>query len=156
MKTNQKLSFTLDSYFPQSLVILGVFGIAGSLALIVVGKIFFGIVLIVISLPLSFTKRGTSINPGNKTIQEFTSIVGIKFGKDESYNDLKMLKLKERRVSQTMSSRGSVSTIRYTIYNAYLITDERSLLLTGDKRKSRISNKMEQAAKVLSIPFEVE
>ena len=155
MEPERNLKFTLDSYFPPNFIFLGLFGVGIGITLAVIGKAVFGIIIILFSIPFSFTKRGTRINPVNKTISEFTSIAGIELGDDKPYEQLVKIKLKKEGYSQTMNSRGSSTTIRYTTYNAYLITDKESILLTGNKNRSKIAQKMESVAKRLGLELEI-
>ncbi len=58
-------------------------------------------------------------------------------GKPQKYSELKSLLVKANEISQVLNSRGSTTTIRYTIYNAYLFYDNQSVLLTGHKNKDK-------------------
>ena len=54
-----------------------------------------------------------------------------------------------------MNSRGSSTTIRYEVYNAYLVTDQETLLLTSHKNQGRVLRKIETVADQLHLPFEI-
>jgi len=150
------MKFYQGSYFPTNFTYLGYLGLPSSVVIYFVGNPFFALLIVLLSFAFAFTKIGISINPATKSIQEFTDFLGIKWGKYERYKELKTLRLKEEQFYQTLNSRGSTTTIEYTLYNAYLITDNESILLMGDKNKEKIVTKMEKVSKLLAIPFEVQ
>ena len=155
-RKSQILSFKRGYYFPDNFIFLGIAGAGAGVVLLVIGKPWVvGAVLILLSLPLSFTYRGISLDPANKTIKEFIGIFGLEFGKKRPYDQLVKLVLKKERRSQTMNSRGSSTTIRYEVYNAYLVADTETLLLTGSKNQARVMRKMEAVANQLHLPFEI-
>ncbi|MCF6352648.1 MAG: hypothetical protein L3J06_06525 [Cyclobacteriaceae bacterium] len=54
-----------------------------------------------------------------------------------------------------LNSRGSSTTLYYTIFNAYLFYDDASILLTGHKKKGEIVGRMKIVAQNFGIEFEV-
>ncbi len=149
------MHFNQGSYFPANFTYLGYVGlVAGSVSMLT-GNVVLGLPILLISLGLSFTNVGCSIDTEKKTISDYVSVLGLKFGSAQPYNELKKLIVKQNEVSQVMNSRGSSTTLHYTIYNAYLFYDGDSVLLTDDKKQERIEGKMKLVAEELSIPFEV-
>ena len=131
-----KYSFKLDSCFPPNFYALGIFGIIAGLTMIFYfDSNLYGVILLLISLPFCFTSKGVRINLKNKTIKTFTSVVGIEFGNSSPYRQLKELRLKSERISQTMNSRGSSTTLRYTEYTIVLITDSDRYDLDSAKKR---------------------
>jgi len=149
------MHFDQGSYFPANFTYLGyVCLVAGSVSMLI-GNIVAGLPILLIALGLSFTRMGCSIEKEKKTISDYVSVLGLKFGSHQSYKELKKLIVKQSKESQVMNSRGSSTTLHYTIYNAYLFYDGDSVLLTDDKKQERIEAKMKLVAEELSIPFEV-
>ncbi len=156
MSDSKPLSFKIESTFPLNFILVGLVGIAGGLVLTLEGPIVIGIPVLLISAAVVTTQRGTSINTEKRFIKRFTSVLGLKVGKKESYDNIHELRIKEQKMSQTMNSRGSSTTIRYTMYNAYLITDDDSILLGGNKKKDKVVKRMTKAADNLGVPLVVE
>lgn len=129
------MKFYQGSYFPPNFKYIGYLGLFGSVVLTLVGNVVVGIPVLLMALGLSFTMLGCNIDIKSKTITDFISVLGIVFGQAEKYSELKKILLKENEISQVLNSRGSSTTLRYTIYNAYLFYDDGSVLLTGDKNK---------------------
>ncbi len=154
-RKNKVLSFTRGAYFPDNFIFLGAAGAGAGLLLFALGKPWAGAILLLLSLPLTFTRQGISLDPVNKTIKEFTGLFGLELGKKRPYDQLIKLVLKKERRSQTMNSRGSSTTIRYEVYNAYLITDRETLLLTSHKNQGRVMRKIETVADQLHLPLEI-
>ena len=149
------MNFYQGSYFPPNFKYLGYIGLIGGIVLLFIGNIVAGLPVFIIAIVLSFTRVGCKVDTNNKTISEFTSLAGILLGKPEKYNDLKKLLVRPNEISQVLNSRGSSTTLHYTIYNSYLFYDNQSVLLTGDKNKEKIEAKMAAVAKELSIPLEI-
>ena len=149
------MHFDQGSYFPSNFTYLGYVGLVAGSVFMLIGNVVLGLPILLISLGLSFTKMGCSIDKENKTMSDYVSVVGLKFGSPQPFQKLMKLIVKQNEVSQVMNSRGSSTTLHYTIYNAYLFYDNNSILLTGDKRKERIEAKMKLVAEELSIPLEI-
>ncbi len=143
--------FLSSSYFPPNFKYVGYIGLIGGIVLLLIGNVVADPPILFIALVLSFTRIGCKIEVKSKTITDFTSIVGLELGKPQKYQELKKLVLKPNEISQVLNSRGSSTTLRYTIYNAYLFYDDQSILLTRDKNK----DKMAAVAKELYIPLDV-
>ena len=148
--------FTVDSYFPTNFVMLGVVSLVGGIILILMTLFPLGLPLVAIGIVLVTTRKGTLINQSTKTIKEFIRIGGFIFGDDLRYETLHYILVREENYSQTMSSRGSTSTVRYTKYNAYLLLDDDSILLTGGSKQDKVVDKMTAAAKELGIDIRIE
>ncbi len=148
------MNFNQDSYFPPSFTYLGYIGLVVGSVSMLVGNIVAGLPILLVSLGLVDTKIGCRVDTKTKTITDYVSILGLVFGTPFAYTELKKLVLKPNKISQVLNSRGSSTTLHYTIYNAYLFYDDGSILLTGDKRKERTEAKMKLVAEEFSIPFE--
>ena len=120
-----------------------------------IGNIVAGPPVLLIGLGLSFTMVGCKVDVKNKTITNFTSIVGVIIGDPEPYAVLKKLLVKPNEISQVLNSRGSSTTLHYTVYNAYLFYDNETVLLKGHKNKEKIAAKMKLVAKEFEVPLEV-
>jgi len=149
------MHFDQGSYFPANFTYLGYVSLVAGSVFMLTGNIVLGLPILLIALGLSFTSVGCSIDIEQKTISDYVSVLGLKFGSPQSYKELKKLIVKESQESQVMSSRGSSTTLHYTIYNAYLFYDDDSVFLTDDKKQERIEAQMKLVAEELSIPFEV-
>ncbi len=149
------MKFYQGSYFPPNFKYLGYIGLVAGVVLSLIGNIIAGIPILLVALVVSFTMIGCRVDVTNKTITNFTSVLGITLGKPENYKELKNIFVKPNEISQVLNARGSSTTLRYTIYNAYLFYDNQSILLTGDKNKARIITKMESVAKEFSVPLEI-
>ena len=149
------MKFYQESYFPPNFKYVGYMGLIGGVVLMLIGNIVAGPPVLFIGLGLSFTMVGCKVDVKNKTITNFTSVVGVIIGDPESYTMLKKLLVKPVEISQVLNSRGSSTTLHFTVYNAYLFYDEESVLLTGNKNKDKIAAKMKLVAKALDVPLEV-
>lgn len=149
------MNFYQGSYFPLNFKYVGYIGLIGGVVLTLIGNLIAGLPVLFIAIGLSFTRIGCRVDIENNSITEFTSVVGVIIGKPENYSELKSLLVKPNEISQVLNSRGSTSTIRYTIYNAYLHYDDQSVLLTGNKNKDKIVTKMEIVAKEFGVPLEI-
>lgn len=149
------MKFYQVPYFPPNFKYLGYMGLIGGTVLLLIGNIIAGPPVLLVAIVLSFTRVGCKVDTTHKTITEFTSLLGIIVGKPEKYQALKKLMVKANEISQVLNSRGSSTTLHYTIYNAYLFYDNQSVLLKGGKNKEKIVSKMASVAKALAIPFEV-
>lgn len=147
------MKFYQGLYFPTNFVYLGYLGLPSSVILYFVGNPFFALLILLFSFALAFTKTGVHINSANKTTQEFTYFLGLKWGKAIPYKELKEILLKKEHFSQTLNARGSTTTIEFTLYNAYLVTNHHTILLTGHKNKNKVLAKMESAASHLMVPL---
>lgn len=129
-------------------------GLIGGVVLTLIGNLTAGLPVLVVGLGLSFTMVGCKVDLKKKTITNFTSIIGVIIGDPESYTTLKKLLIKPNEISQVLNSRGSSTTLHYTIHNAYLFYDEESVLLTGNKNKEKIIAKMKPFAQEFGVPLE--
>lgn len=130
-------------------------GLIGGVVLTLIGNIVAGLPVLIVGLVLSFTMIGCKVDLKNKTITNFTSIIGVIIGDPDSYSVLKKLLVKPNEINQVLNSRGSSTTLHYTIYNAYLFYDDESILLTGNKNKEKIIAKMKLVAKEFGVPLEI-
>jgi hypothetical protein len=149
------MNFYQGSYFPPNFKYVGYIGLVSGVVLTLIGNLIAGPPVLLVALGLSFTRVGCKVDVSDKTITNFTSILGLLIGKPEKYTELENLLIKPVEISQVLNSRGSSTTLRYTIYNAYLFYDGQSVLLTGDKNKEKITVQMEQISKELGVPLEI-
>lgn len=150
------MKFYQGSYFPPNFKYLGYIGVIGGTVLTLIGNVVVGIPVFLVSLVVSTTLMGCKVDPQQKTITDFTSVVGLAFGTPKNYKLLQKLILREEVISQVLNSRGSSTTIQQTMYNGYLFYDAQSVYLTGSKHQEKMIEKMEGVAKELSIPLEMD
>ena len=154
MNKGKTLVFKSGTFFPENFVFVGIVGAIVGVSLIVTSSTGAGVILLLLSLPLFLIQKGVRLDPVHKTTKEFTGILGIELGKKRSHNQLVKLLLKKEKYRQTMNSRGSSTTLRYEVYNAYLVTDKETILLTRGKNEKRIARKIKSVADRLGLLLE--
>jgi len=149
------MNFDQEPYFPPSFTYLGYVGLVASSVFMLIGNVVAGFPVLMVALGLVFTKIGCRVDTKTKTITNYVSVMGLVFGSPFPYKELKKLIVKPNEISQVLNSRGSSTTLHYTIFNAYLFYDDESILLTGHKKKEKMVGRMKIVAQELGIEFEV-
>lgn len=150
------MKFYQGSYFPPNFKYLGYIGVISGTVLTLVGNVVVGIPVFLVSLVVSTTLMGCQVDILQKTITNFTSVVGLAIGTPRNYKLLQKIILREEVISQVLNSRGSTTTIQQTMYNGYLLFDSQSIYLTGSKHQNKMIEKMEAVSKEFSIPLEMD
>jgi len=128
--------------FPLHFQLFGVILIVGGIALM---KEFFFVSLIPIGIGVCLISafHGTRIDRSLKTIQEYNSLLFVKFGKHVSYQGIEKIFMNSNKLTQTFSTAHTMksSTFKTQVYNAYLKLDDGTKihLLTKKKKESLVA-----------------
>ncbi|MCF6361157.1 MAG: hypothetical protein L3J29_10405 [Cyclobacteriaceae bacterium] len=85
------MHFDQGSYFPSNFTYLGYVGLVAGSVFMLTGNVVLGLPILLIALSLSFTRMGCSIDKEKKTISDYVSVLGLKFGSSQPFQELKKL-----------------------------------------------------------------
>lgn len=88
---------------------------------------------------LSFTKNGMLFNPSTKVYRSYTSYLGIKMGKWQSYESYPHLAILRRTISKSRTSRMGVSkeVARDTFFDIFLLNKTHRVKLLVNRQKGQ-------------------
>lgn len=138
-------------YFPGLMLIPGlVFMIMG---LVFVVKIpFIGIFLLLMSVIIFTTHYRLAIDLDKKTYHDYLWLMGLKSGERGAFDTIDYIFIKKVKVSQTMNSRVSSSTIREESFEAYLrFSESHKIHLLSKKKKYFLVKKLKPLAELLQV-----
>lgn len=148
-----RYSFRRGSFFPPQVFYSGVLGVGGAIFLYLKGHSDFSIlILLIVSFLLIFAYKGTLVHLRKQYIKQYVNLGGILFGNDIAYQELKELYVEKKRMSQTMYSRASSSTVRYEVYQAYAVADQQKYLLTEGRKKEQVMAKLKELSLAAGLP----
>jgi hypothetical protein len=128
--------------FPLHFQLFGVILILAGVALMK-GFFLLSLIPIAIGVFLITAYEGTRIDRSLKTIQEYSSLLFIKFGKHIPYQGVEKVFMNSNKQSQTFSTAHTMksSTFKTQVYNAYLKLDDGTKihLLTKKKKESLVA-----------------
>jgi len=145
------IDIKISGYFPISVTIAGIgFLIVG---LVFVVKIFLiGIFLLLMSAIILSTQYRLTIDQDKKTYYSYLWLLGLKTGERGTFNSIEYIFIKKIKVSQTMNSRTSSTTIREETFESYLrFSESDKLHLFSRKKKDQLLNKVKPLATVLQV-----
>jgi hypothetical protein len=140
---NQILNFKTKHYFQGVFMFVGV--TLGMAALILTIFEPLAAFLFAIITFLAFTTvYKVKIDVKNKTCREYLWFLGFTKGETLTFQKVSQLKMHEQRMSQKLHSRGSSTTIRYTLYTGYIIFDDDKKVYVGEsKDRDRMLEKLQ-------------
>lgn len=109
-----------------------------------------GIILTMISTIIITTHYRLAINLEDKTYHDYVWMFGLRFGEKGTFEDIQYIFIKKIKVSQTMNSRVSSSTIRKEMFDAYLkFSEENKIhLLTEESKEELLAKLTEISSKI--------
>lgn len=152
----QTVSFMTKHYFQGIFMYLGVMLGMISLILIIFQPIVAGGFAFITFLAITTVYR-VKIDLNNNTCFEYLWLLGIKKGETYSFNEITQVKMYQNKMTQKLRSRGSSSTIRYTLYTGYLILDGDKKVFVGEsKHRDKLLNKLHEIATDLRAEVDEE
>lgn len=145
------VDFKTANYFTGMPYLLGIILTPAGLLLVFSPQIIVGAFLLVAGIVIITTHYRLLIDYRLKVHIEYISIVGIKVGAEKkSFVDLQYLFVKKSRVSQTLNSRASSTTIQKFQYDGFLkfSEDDKLHLMTLENKAALIKNLKAIASKL--------
>ncbi len=105
-----------------------------------------------IGLGVATAYSGLQINLLNKTRREYVWLLGLRFGRVESYSTIEYLFLKANHVRQNMSARLATTTLRFQVYDGFIrfsASDKFHLFRGRDQEV--VMNKLKALAEKLDV-----
>ena len=125
-------------------LLLGMFVASKSVVLLVI--------LVGIGSVFALTQKGFRIDPVAKTYQQYYRIAWLKLGERTPFEEIQYLFIKKGKVSQTMNSRVSTSTIHSEEYRGYIkFSEAEKVQIYAHKDKDRVLKKLQPLSKGLSL-----
>src|SRR5688500_2393019 len=152
----QKLMIDIKSgsLFPFPFLVLGAIVFLAAVPVFVSSPILSVFLLITAALILT-AHEGTEVNPTSRTYREYQSFLFIKKGKPKKYNGIEKIFVNSAKVSQKVytAHTSQSTTFSNTEYNAYLkFNDGVKVFLLSRKSKTKLLEKLRDAARVLNVP----
>lgn len=121
--------------------------------LIVLVNIYIGLALVISGVLAATTHYRLAIDFTKKTYRDYVWVLGIKSGDDGKFDSIQYVFINKTKVSQTMNSKVSSTTIVRDEYNGYLKFSERNKVhLASSENKQRLTIAM----KLISQQFKCE
>ena len=146
-------SFRLGSFFPPQVYSCGVLGIPVGIYLFFHGMFLQPLLVLFFSILLVTASKGVAINFKKKWVKKYVRMGGLPFGNEIPYQELEEFVLVKRRVSQSMYSRASSTTLRYDLYQAFALTDRQKFLLVEGKRKEKVLARLQALCRASGVPI---
>ncbi len=141
----------ISRYFSNQWLFVGILLMVGGIVMIF-KVIMVGIFLTLISTIIITTHYRLAIDLNEKTYHDYVWFFGFRFGERGTFERIDYIFIKKIRVSQTMNSRVSSSTIRKEMFDAYLkFSEENKIhLLTIESKEELITKLKELSTKINS------
>jgi hypothetical protein len=141
--------------FPWTFNFLGILVTLAGFFLFLDGN-FGGIFLVPAACITLLSFNGVEVNPVKKIFRNYVWIMGFKFGKSESYNDIEKLFIVSQIFQSVYYSRVSTSsTIRVREFTGYIeFSNGEKLKLTSGKSHNKTLSKMKKYAEILNSPLD--
>lgn len=135
----------ISRFFTNQWLFVGILLMVGGIVMIF-KVIIVGIFLTLISTIIITTHYRLAIDLNEKTYHDYVWLFGFRIGERSTFDRIDYIFIKKIRVSQTMNSRGSSSTIRKEMFDAYLkFSEENKIhLLTEESKKKLITDLMDK------------
>lgn len=146
----------LSRYFSNQWLFFGLLLLVTGVILIFKLLIVGAIIVLMISVLIFTTHYHLSIDFNQKSYYDYVWLLGLKFGEKGTFESVEYIFIKKSKVSQTMNSRGSSTTIRKEEYDGYLkFSEENKIhLLTSDSKKQLLKKLSEIATKYSTKIFD--
>ncbi|MBK7653605.1 MAG: hypothetical protein IPJ20_26785 [Flammeovirgaceae bacterium] len=149
------VDFRLGRYFSNQWLFVGLLLlVAGGILLLktLVG----GAILVLISVLIFTTHYRLSIRFNEKSYYDYVWVLGLKFGDRGTFEKIEYIFIKKSKISQTMNTRVSSSTIHKEVYDGYLkFSEENKIhLLTKGSKNLLIKNLVELSTKLNTKIFD--
>lgn len=143
------IDLRISRYFSNQWLFVGILLMAGGIVMIF-KVIIVGIFLTLISTIIITTHYRLAINLNKKTYHDYVWFFGFRFGERGTFEKVDYIFVKKIRVTQTMNSRVSSSTIRKEMFDAYLkFSEENKIhLLTLESKEELITKLKELSTKI--------
>jgi hypothetical protein len=153
MRDTEVVDLKKGSLFPGHFQLFGVILIILGIA-VIKSSFLLSLPPIIIGVLMVGGRQGTRIDRGLKTIQEYNSILSIKFGKVAVYRGIEKIFMNSSRQSQTFSTAHTMksSTFKTQVYNAYLKLDDGTKIhLLTEGNKESLIKKVQPIAVFLNV-----
>src|SRR5690606_29887975 len=137
---NEVISFNSK---PGWLVYLGITGLAAAVLMFMGGSFLVSIGLLGIAALLIMYRSGVRVNVAAKTVEEFSGFVTTQI---TPLTNIEGMLFTSAKVRQLLESRGSTTTIHYTLYKVYLKANSEKILLAESKNKKALLAKAQALA----------
>ncbi|MDZ7648003.1 MAG: hypothetical protein U5K54_12965 [Cytophagales bacterium] len=133
------MDYRLARYFSNQWIFVGFLLLAGG-AVLIIKTLVGGVILVSISVVIFTTHYRLAIDLNKKSYYDYVWLLGLKFGDKGMFEKIAYIFIKQNKVSQTMNTRVSSSTIHKEVYDGYLkFSEENKIhLLTEDSKKKLV------------------
>ena len=109
-----------------------------------------GIVILVIAtfFLLFFSNTKLKVDTNKKIIANFNLFRTFNV---QNYTHIESLYINAKKISQKLNSRGSTTTINFTLYQGVAIADGNKIILTESKEKDKVSEEVTEMARALDL-----
>lgn len=145
------LDYRTQYYVPWRMV-WGLPLIFGSLLLLLSGHPVFGAMLVLLGVVILTTHYGLEIDLGNKSYREYLWVLGAKSGEVKRFEQVHYVFIKKVKVSQTMNSRVSSTTIRKDQFDGYIkFSEDDKIHLRSEDKKGDLIKKVKEVSADLGV-----
>ena len=146
-----KISITTQTYFEDLFYYTGWFFLITGIPVLIFYW-YVGIITISLGVIITTTSYKLVIDTTTNQVEDFLFFLGMKKNlKITRFTKIHHIAIKSGTYTQQLNLKSLSSTIRGTMYSAYLKTDEENYFLGDSKNKNRITAKASHIAKNLNI-----
>ena len=144
--------FKTSGYFPFHVMIVGGVMTAIGISMLAGGIYIGGLVVLLIGLLIVTAHYRCRIDFDKKIYQDYVWVLGLRAGKKIPFDEIQYIFIKAGQESQTMGLRAANTTLRKSVYDAYLkfAENEKIHLVTRDSR-DRLVRQMQPIAEKLQV-----
>lgn len=149
------MDYRLARYFSNQWIFVGFLLLAGG-AVLIFKTLVGGVILVLISVVIFTTHYRLAIDLNKKSYYDYVWLLGLKFGDKGIFEKIEYIFIKKNKISQTMNTRVSSTTIRKEVYDGYLkFSEENKIhLVTQDSKQQVVSKLVEIATKLNAKIFD--
>lgn len=149
------VDFRLGRYFSNQWLFVGLLLLVAG-GILILKTLVGGAILVLISVLIFTTHYRLSIRFNEKSYYDYVWVLGLKFGDKENFEKIEYIFIKKSKISQTMNTRVSSSTIHKEVYDGYLkFSEENKIhLLTKGSKNLLIKNLVEFSTKLNTKIFD--
>ncbi len=143
------VDFRISQYFSNQWIFVGFLLIIIGLG-IIFKVIIIGVLLSLMGIVIITTHYRLAINLTAKTYHDYVWLFGLRFGEKGMFENIEYIFIKKIKVSQTINSKVSSTTIRKEMFDCYLkLSEENKIhLLTIESKEELITRLRELSSKI--------
>lgn len=147
----EPLQYQTQYYIPWRFV-WGLPLIFGSLLLLLLGHPVIGAFFLLLAILILTTHYGLEIDLDTKSYREYTWVLGTRNGETKRFEEVQYVFIKKSKVSQTLNSQVSSTTIRKDQFDGYIkFSEDEKIHLRSEDKKEALLEKVKKASADLGV-----